>query len=57
VREPGRARSLYGLARAAERAGDKAGAAAAYRDFLKMMEQADGDRVEIAAARKAVAGS
>jgi Tfp pilus assembly protein PilF len=55
VREPGRARSLYGLARAAELAGDKAGAVAAYRDFLKMMEKADGDRVEIAAARKAIA--
>jgi hypothetical protein len=50
-REPGRSRSLFGLARATELAGDRAGAATAYRDYLKMMEKADGDRAELAAAR------
>jgi tetratricopeptide (TPR) repeat protein len=51
VREPGRARALYGAARAAELAGDRAAAAAAYRDYLRMLEKADGDRAELTAAR------
>jgi hypothetical protein len=29
----------------------------AYREFLKMMEKGDGERAEIAVARKAVSGS
>jgi hypothetical protein len=53
-REPGRARSLFGVARATELMGDRAGAVAAYRAYLAMMEKADGDRAEIAAARKAL---
>jgi tetratricopeptide (TPR) repeat protein len=55
AREPGRARSLFGAARAAELAGDKEGALAGYRAFLKMMEQADGDRPGIGVARRFVA--
>jgi hypothetical protein len=51
LREAGRARSLYGMARAAELAGDRATAQASYREFLKLMSKADGDRPELAIAR------
>jgi len=51
VREPGRARSLFGAARAAELAGDTASARPRYLEFLAQMESGDGDRVEIATAR------
>ncbi|MGH7700381.1 MAG: tetratricopeptide repeat protein, partial [Gemmatimonadales bacterium] len=54
-REPGRARSVFGAARAAELMGDLAAAREGYRTFLTLMEKADGDRAEIAMARKAVA--
>ena len=57
LREPGRGRSLFGVARAAELAGDKAAATAAYREFLKMMEKGDGERAEVAIAKRAVSGS
>jgi len=52
---PGRARSLFGLAGAAEQAGDMATARAKYREFLDLMAKADGDRPELAIARKALA--
>src|SRR5436309_585556 len=52
---PGRARSLFGLARAAEQAGDITTARARYRDFLELMAKADGDRPELAVARRAIA--
>jgi hypothetical protein len=51
-REPGRARSIFGAARAAELAGDRAAARARYGEFLELMKRADGDRPEIAAARR-----
>ena len=51
AREPGRARSLFGLARAAELAGERAAARAAYSDFLRLMSRCDGDRPELATAR------
>jgi hypothetical protein len=51
-REPGRARSLFGAARAAELAGDRATARALYLAFLELMAQADGDRPEIGQARR-----
>jgi hypothetical protein len=51
-REAGRARSLFGAARAAELGGDKEGATSGYREFLKLMSQADGDRPELAIAEK-----
>ena len=51
TREPGRARSVFGAARAAELAGDRAAAHAGYRQFLELMARADGDRPELAVAR------
>ena len=49
---PGRARSLFGLARAAERAGDNATARERYQEFLTLMHAADGDRPEILVDRR-----
>jgi len=54
AREPNRARSLYGSARAAELAGDRAAARARYVQFLAQMQSGDGERVEIARARIAL---
>jgi hypothetical protein len=54
AREPGRARSLYGSARAAELAGHHVEAKAGYRAFLKLMSKADGERAELARARSYV---
>ena len=54
TREPGRARSIYGAARASEMAGDRAVALEWYGRYLQLMEHADGTRAEIAAARRAV---
>ena len=51
LREPRRARSLFGKARAAELAGDRAGAETGYREFLKLMSKADGGRAELAIAK------
>jgi hypothetical protein len=51
MREPGRARSIFGAARAAELSGDRAAARVRYREFLDLMSRADGDRPERAAAR------
>lgn len=51
AREPRRARSTFGAARAAELAGDSAAAAKGYQDFLRLMEKADGGRKEIVEAR------
>jgi len=50
-REPGRARSLFGAARAAQLAGDRSTAKGGYRAFLKLMSKADGHRPELAIAR------
>ena len=54
-KEPGRARSIFGAARAAELAGDRAAAKAGYQRYLELMEGGDGQRPEVATARKAVA--
>lgn len=54
TRERGRARSLFGVARAAELAGDRAAAAEGYRVFLEQMKRADGGRPELAVARAGV---
>jgi hypothetical protein len=51
-REPHRARSVYGAARAAELAGDRPAALGGYREYLALMARADGDRPEIAVARR-----
>jgi hypothetical protein len=52
ARERGRARSLFGSARAAELAGDRAAAKAGYREFLALMSKADGERPELAQAKR-----
>ena len=54
---PNRARSLFGLARAAELTGDMATARAKYQEFLTLMVKADGGRPEIAIAHRAVASA
>ncbi len=51
TREPGRARSIFGSARAAELAGDTAGARRRYDEFLAQMKSGDGARAEIAQAK------
>ncbi len=51
AREPNRARSLFGMARAAELAGDRRDAASDYKKFLQLMAKADGDRPEVATAK------
>jgi len=51
TREPRRARSLFGSARAAELAGDREGARRRYREFVAQMQSGDGGRAEIAHAR------
>ena len=51
AREPRRARSLFGSARAAELAGDRAGARRRYDEFLAQMKSGDGARPEIAQAK------
>jgi hypothetical protein len=51
AREPGRARSTFGAARAAELARDRMQATLAYRAYLELMEGGDGQRAEIAVAR------
>jgi hypothetical protein len=51
AREPGRARSLWGAARAAERAGDRAAATQGYTAYLAAMERGDNARPELADAR------
>jgi hypothetical protein len=54
-REPGRARSLYGAARAAELSGDAGAARAGYHAYLTLMEHADGARPELGVARGFIA--
>ena len=55
-REPGRLRSLFGAARAAELAGDVAAAQTGYRAYLARMQQGDGARAELEIARRALSG-
>jgi hypothetical protein len=51
AREPGRARSIFGAARAAQLAGDRRAAIDGYRAYLKAMNRGDGRRAELAIAR------
>ena len=53
-RTPGRPKAIYGMARAADRAGDKRTALERYSEFLELWKQADTDRPELAAARQFV---
>jgi hypothetical protein len=52
ARERGRARSLFGAARAAELAGERAEAMVSYREFVRLMSRADGTRPELEKARR-----
>lgn len=54
TRERGRARAMFGAARAAGLAGDKAAAAEGYRRFLEQMREADGTRQEVRTASDAI---
>ena len=54
--EPHRARSVFGVARSAELAGDHGAAAEGYREYLRLMDGADGGRAEQAVARAFVGG-
>ena len=54
-KEPNRFRGIYGAARAAEAAGDKAKAATYYKKLLEIAKDADTERPELAQAKK-VAG-
>jgi hypothetical protein len=56
TRDRRRARAVFGAARAAELAGDRATAASEYRAFLAQMEHADRTRPELAIARSASGG-
>ncbi len=55
VRQPNRARSLFGAARAAELAGDRAAARRHYQALIQLLAAGDGERPELALARKALA--
>jgi hypothetical protein len=55
ARSPGRPRSLFGAARAAELVGDRAAARASYQAYLKVTSKGDGARPEAAAARSFLA--
>jgi tetratricopeptide (TPR) repeat protein len=50
--EPNRARTVFGAARAAELAGDRAAARVRYEEYLRLMERADAGRSELEAARE-----
>jgi tetratricopeptide (TPR) repeat protein len=54
-KEPGRARSIFGASRAAELAGDREAARSGYQRYLALMEGGDGQRPELAAAKRALA--
>lgn len=51
LRQPNRARSLIGAARAAAKSGDQAAASAMYQKFLAQWQQADADLPELKEAR------
>src|SRR5881397_1181451 len=56
AQQPHRARSLFGLARASEQAGDLATARTRYREYLALMRHSDGARAELEVARGALSG-
>jgi hypothetical protein len=51
VREPRRARALFGAGRAAEKAGDAATAKKRYQELLSLMDRADSSRGEVKVAK------
>jgi tetratricopeptide (TPR) repeat protein len=54
ARQPNRARSLFGTARAAELMGDRAAAVVGYRKYLQLMSKADSGRTELDLAHRAL---
>jgi len=52
---PNRARTLFGMAGAAEVAGDLGSAREAYGKYLTLMAKSDGARAELETARRSVA--
>lgn len=56
ARQPNRTRSLFGAARSAELSGDSAVARQRYQELEKLLAAGDGNRPELAVARKALAG-
>ncbi len=56
ARQPNRARALFGAARAAERAGDRLEARRYYGELARLLAHGDGDRPELEAARRVLAG-
>jgi len=56
-RTPGRPKSIYGIARAAEALSDKQTAIKRYTELLELWKHADKDRPEIAAARRFLSAS
>ena len=57
ARQPNRARSLIGLARAIDKTGDRKAAVTAYGDFLKVWIQADAGLPEVKEARDYLANN
>jgi hypothetical protein len=55
LRQPNRARSLFGAARSAELSGDSGAARQRYQQLEKLLSAGDGHRPELAQARKALA--
>ena len=53
-RERRRSRSLFGVAQAADLAGDRTAARARYQEYLAVMQGSDGDRTDLEAARRAL---
>ena len=56
AREPGRARSTFGAAQAAELMGDRSAALRGYQAYLALVGAGDGGRAEIAVAQAALGG-
>ena len=55
VREPRRARALFGAARAAEKSGNRVAARVHYEQLSRLMERADPARAEARIAREFLA--
>jgi tetratricopeptide (TPR) repeat protein len=56
AREPGRARSTFGAAQAADLMGDRAAALKGYQEYLALVGAGDGGRPEVATAQAALGG-
>ncbi len=54
-RTPGRAKAIYGIARAAQATGDNVTAQQRYQQFLALWKKADADRPEVTTAKEFLA--